>query len=201
MIKTKKEEIERCEKRLAALLGRVPSRDRRRLQKEIDECIAFILRHHQLAAVCIRIIWHLSCERCMRSADVLNTTDINMSMCLKMRSRTLVHVPHQVQTCRCPCGATPLLSAFITELVNYASALRCACTAREAPNLQPLSPTMTWPRSVFQGSVRCVRDQVDDLKGDLSEIHTKTRRPAMQALTLRRCACGYEVVCSTYSWE
>ena len=46
--KTKKEEIGRCEKRLAALFERVPSRDRRKLQKEIDECNAFILRHHQL---------------------------------------------------------------------------------------------------------------------------------------------------------
>ena len=56
-------------------------------------------------------------------------------------------------------------------------------TAVDAPGirgaLQVLgtqSLTMTWPRSAFKGSVRCVRDQVHDLKGHLSEIHTKIRQ-------------------------
>ena len=48
MIKTKKEGIERCEKRLAALLKRVTSRERRKLQKPIDECNSFLLREQQI---------------------------------------------------------------------------------------------------------------------------------------------------------
>ena len=54
VIKTTKEEIERNEKRLAALatlaalLERVFSRDRRKLQKEIDDGNADILHQHQI---------------------------------------------------------------------------------------------------------------------------------------------------------
>ena len=52
MLKTRKEVIARHEKQVAALLERVPlavsSRDKRALQKPVDECIALILHQHQL---------------------------------------------------------------------------------------------------------------------------------------------------------
>ena len=81
--------------------------------------IAFILRHHQLLQSAKDNFASLLREvRAKRRR--LEHTDINMSMCLQMRSITLVHVRHQLQNCRCPCSAT-LVMDHMTHTCPFSS--------------------------------------------------------------------------------
>ena len=75
VIETFKEGIERNEKQIAALPERIPSPTDASCKKRWSSSI----KHCSLQ----RISWQLSCERCMRSEDVLNTTDgVRVCRCL-----------------------------------------------------------------------------------------------------------------------
>ena len=90
MHKSMKEEVERYEKHVAALLDGVPhaasSRDTRELQEAVDEKIALILHHCQLVQTATDKLASIVREN--TNEDVLEAIDIHMLMWLKTRSIT-----------------------------------------------------------------------------------------------------------------
>ena len=84
VIKTTKEEIERNEKRLAALAPLSPLSSSASSPGTDASCKKRLMMAMPIFCINIkscslqRLNWHLSGESCMRSADVLNTTEINV---------------------------------------------------------------------------------------------------------------------------